>query len=158
MNECRSCESWHKPDMFLSRSCCVQFETTLSKPAATVYKMSSLRDDPHLDQRSRSVKGAPGQGSEKDWSLVKNILKIRKIVQQVWFLRVIFPILVYIILLMSNKKSDLENNKRLWNLFYAFVFWNSIYGLSQVSVHREGVNLISMEGVNDLIVQISVGK
>ena len=38
------------------------------------------------------------------------------------------------------------------------VLWDSIYGLCQVSVHREGVNPISMEGVNDLIVQISVGK
>ena len=36
------------------------------------------------------------------------------------------------------------------------VSWDSIYGLCQVSVHREGVNPSSMEGVLDLSDHISV--
>ena len=36
------------------------------------------------------------------------------------------------------------------------VLWDSIYGLCQVSVHREGVNPSSMEGVLDLSDHISV--
>ena len=36
------------------------------------------------------------------------------------------------------------------------VLWNSIYELCQVSVHREGVDPNSMEGVRDLD-HISVG-
>ena len=35
-------------------------------------------------------------------------------------------------------------------------FWDSIYGLCQVSVHREGVNPSSMEGVLELKDHISV--
>ena len=35
------------------------------------------------------------------------------------------------------------------------VLWDSIYGLCQVSVHREGVNPSSMEGVLDLSDHIS---
>ena len=36
------------------------------------------------------------------------------------------------------------------------MFWDSIYGLCQVSVHREGVNPSSREGVLDLSDHISV--
>ena len=36
------------------------------------------------------------------------------------------------------------------------LFWDSIYGLCQVSVHREGDNPSSMEGVLDLSDHISV--
>ena len=42
--------------------------------------------------------------------------------------------------------------------FLLHVFWDSIYRLCQVSVHREGVNPNSMEGVLDLSDHISVGK
>ena len=38
------------------------------------------------------------------------------------------------------------------------MFWESIYGLCQVSVHREGVNPSSMEGVLDLSDYISVSR
>ena len=38
------------------------------------------------------------------------------------------------------------------------MLWDSIYGLCQVSVHREGVNPSSMEGVLDLSDHISVSR
>ena len=55
---------------------------------------------------------------------------------------------------ISSVFLQVYENKQ--TILYLHVFWDSIYGLCQVSVHREGVDPSSMEGVLDLSDHISV--
>ena len=55
---------------------------------------------------------------------------------------------------ISSVFLQVYENKQ--TILYLHVFWDSIYGLCQVSVHREGVNPSSMEGFLDLSDHISV--